>query len=167
MPIVHLEPVPLIFVNIAAWLVIHLGISWGCRKINNSFFENKNAWFRTFPFEEDGVFWEKKLRIREWKDLLPDGTVIAKKGFDKSRLNKSESSYLATFIIETRRAELTHWLLIPPAFLFFLWNPLWAGWVMILYAWAVNIPFIIIQRYNRPRLERIFLRKVATKNKIY
>lgn len=62
-------------------------------------------------------------------------------------------------MIETQRAELTHWFLIPPAFLFFLWNPAWAGWVMVIYALVVNLPFIMIQRYNRPRLERV-LKKI-------
>ena len=101
------------------------------------------------------------FRIRQWKDKLPDGTVIAKKGFDKSRLAQQQKDYLEKFVIETRRAELTHWLLMVPAPFFFLWNPAWAGWVMIVYALLANCPFIMIQRYNRPRLERVLRKKSA------
>jgi hypothetical protein len=57
-----------------------------------------------------------------------------------------------------------HWLTPFPLFplwwvwlcgwLFFLWNPPWAGWVMVVYATFANFPRIIAQRYNRIRLRR-------------
>jgi glycosyl-4,4'-diaponeurosporenoate acyltransferase len=40
--------------------------------------------------------------------------------------------------------------------IFFIWNPLWAGWVMVVYATLVNFPCIISQRYNRARLAELF-----------
>ena len=70
----------------------------------------------------------------------------------------TDEESIKRFILETRRAELTHWLSIVPAPLFFIWNPPWAGWLMVGYAVVVNAPFILIQRYNRPRLEKIRLR---------
>jgi glycosyl-4,4'-diaponeurosporenoate acyltransferase len=39
--------------------------------------------------------------------------------------------------------------------LFFLWNPLWVGFLMILYALTENLPMIMAQRYNRYRLRRV------------
>jgi hypothetical protein len=45
---------------------------------------------------------------------------------------------------------MDHWLCIPPALLFFLWNPGPVGFVMILYAFVVNLPCILAQRFNRP-----------------
>ncbi|PQF24444.1 glycosyl-4,4'-diaponeurosporenoate acyltransferase CrtO family protein [Enterococcus mundtii] len=160
MPLIHLTTGVLVMLDVLAWFIFHLGISFGVRQIADTFFERNRRWFRSFPFEKQGVIWEKKFRIKKWKDKLPDGTVIAKRGFDKSRLGKTDSAALKKFIIETQRAELTHWLLIAPAFLFFLWNPKWAGWVMVFYALLVNVPFIMIQRYNRPRLERALIRKM-------
>lgn len=160
MPLIHLTTGVLVMLDILVWFIFHLGISYGVRQIADSFFERKHRWFRSFSFEKRGSFWEKNFRIKKWKDKLPDGTVIAKRGFDKSRLGKTDSAALKKFIIETQRAELTHWLLIPPAFLFFLRNPRWAGWVMVFYALLVNVPFIMIQRYNRPRLERALIRKI-------
>ncbi|MDE1549562.1 glycosyl-4,4'-diaponeurosporenoate acyltransferase [Jeotgalibaca caeni] len=159
MPIFNLSTGVLLFANIVGWLILHLRISYEVRRFPDSFFERTASWYRSFPFEKEGAFWQKTVRVRQWKDFLPDGTKIIKKGFDKSALGKSTPDSLRKFIIETRRAELTHWLLIPPAFLFFLWNPLWAGWLMVLYALVANLPFIIIQRYNRPRLERVLKRR--------
>ena len=115
--------------------------------------------FVPFLLKSEGVFGEKKFPNQKWKDKLPDGTVIAKRGFDKSRLGKTDSAALKKFIIETQRAELTHWLLIPPAFLFFCGiqdGRVGHGF----YALLVNVPFIMIQRYNRPRLERALIRKI-------
>ena len=155
MPLIYFTPFRLILVDILAWLVIHLGISYLLRQVDDGFFERNKRWFRPFSFEKSGDFWQKKFRIKAWKDRLPDGTVIAKNGFDKSKLANNNIEYLKQFVIETQRAELTHWFLIPPAFLFFLWNPTWAGGVMVIYALVVNLPFIMIQRYNRPRLERV------------
>ena len=58
---------------------------------------------------------------------------------------------------ETCVAELTHTLLSILG-LAMLW--LWPGWggiiVTIMYILLGNVPFIIIQRYNRPRLQRLY-----------
>ena len=51
--------------------------------------------------------------------------------------------------------ELAHWAVIALAPLFFLWNPPWAGWVMVGYALLASAPFIVAQRYNRFRLRRL------------
>jgi glycosyl-4,4'-diaponeurosporenoate acyltransferase len=47
-----------------------------------------------------------------------------------------------------------HWAVLALSGLFFLWNPWWAGMVMIAYAAAANLPCILIQRYNHLRLAR-------------
>ena len=161
MPLITLSPLLLLITDSLAWLLFHLGISFGLRKVSDAFFERHANCFRSFAFEKGGRIWSEVFRIRQWKDKLPDGTVIAKKGFDKSRLAQQQKDYLEKFVIETRRAELTHWLLMVPAPFFFLWNPAWAGWVMIVYALLANCPFIMIQRYNRPRLERVLRKKSA------
>jgi glycosyl-4,4'-diaponeurosporenoate acyltransferase len=73
-------------------------------------------------------------------------------GFSMGRIRSGEAAHLQRWVAETCRAELCHWLAILPAFLFFLWNPVWLGVVMVLYAIAFNAVPIVAQRYNRPRL---------------
>ncbi len=51
-----------------------------------------------------------------------------------------------------------HWAVFAAAFLFFAWNPPWAGAVMVFYGLAANLPCIIALRYNRIRLLRIAAR---------
>jgi len=70
-------------------------------------------------------------------------------------------NYLETLSLKQKRVEPTQWLSILPSFLFFLWNPVWAGWIMVIYALLFNVPIILVQRYNRPRLERVLNRKNA------
>ncbi len=161
MPLIQLPSIGIVILDIAAWYFFHLFISWIARLLPDDFFERHAEWFQTKRWEQDGFLWQRLFRVRSWKNKLPDGTQIIKKGFDKRHLLSVDHQGLSKFIIETQRAELTHWLLIPPALLFFIWNPLWAGWMMIVYALLVNVPFILIQRFNRPRLER--LRKKASR----
>ncbi|WP_277631454.1 glycosyl-4,4'-diaponeurosporenoate acyltransferase [Atopococcus tabaci] len=161
MQIIHLSPFWTVIVDVCAWAFFHLVISFGMLKVPDRYFAQKKDWFQPKEWEEDGKVWQKWLSIQDWKRHLPDGTLFLKSGYDKSRLNGSDLETLEQFITETKRAEVTHWLSMLPAGLFFLWNPPGAGWVMVAYAVLFNLPFILSQRYNRPRLERIHQRKKA------
>jgi glycosyl-4,4'-diaponeurosporenoate acyltransferase len=44
---------------------------------------------------------------------------------------------------------------------FFVWNIWWVGIVMIVYAMLANMPCIMIQRYNRIRLKRVYAKLAA------
>lgn len=156
----------LVWVNIIVWLFFHLSISLGLLKFPYRWFGEShllNNLFEEKEFENAGKFWRQTFRVHKWKDLLPDGATVFNAGYKKKKLPKAKVESLELFIKETKRAELTHFILILPAPLFYLWNPVWAGNVMIVYALVVNIPFIIIQRYNRIRLENI-VRKLNKKD---
>ena len=93
--------------------------------------------------------------MRRWKGLLPDGAALFKKGFRKKKLNARDPGYMERFVKETCRGEAVHWAVLGCSFLFFLWNPWWAGLIMVVYALAANLPCIVTQRYNRIRLMRV------------
>lgn len=71
--------------------------------------------------------------------------------FSKETLNR--------FLIESARAELTHLLAILHFWIFCLFTPQRVIWYMLIYSLVVNLPCIIVQRYNRPRVLR-FLKKM-------
>ncbi|MHA6253256.1 glycosyl-4,4'-diaponeurosporenoate acyltransferase CrtO family protein [Oceanobacillus sp. CAU 1775] len=148
----------LILVNIFAWGFLHFFISYLCFLIPIDFFKKDLSGFRIAGWEKDGALWNNIFHVKKWKKHLIDGSSIVKQSYNKSNLHGTKKYALAEFAAETKRAELTHWLLIPPALLFFLWNPMWAGWVMVAYALIANLPFIITQRYNRARIEKIIMR---------
>lgn len=148
-----------------AWFFFHMGISALTLKIPDNYFKRHKELFSSFSWENSGQFWSKWFHVRKWKDSLPDSSSIFKTAYNKKVLHPIDSDALEKFILETQRAELAHWLSILPAPLFFIWNPAWAGCLMIIYAFLFNLPFIIIQRYNRPRL--IFLlNKKRQRNKL-
>ncbi|MGP6140213.1 MULTISPECIES: glycosyl-4,4'-diaponeurosporenoate acyltransferase CrtO family protein [unclassified Jeotgalibaca] len=146
----------IIILDFVAWFFFHMAISLFFMKVPDDWYARTEKGFRPWEWERNGDFWNSLFGIRNWKRFLPDGSIIVKNAYNKTNLQGTDLDGLRKFIIETKRAELTHWALIPPAFLFFIWNPPWAGSIMVIYALLANIPFIMAQRYNRPRLERLY-----------
>ncbi|MFQ3727347.1 hypothetical protein ABLV92_09075 [Staphylococcus equorum] len=66
------------------------------------------------------------------------------------------------FIIETRRAELVHILSIVPVVIFLRATKM-IKVINVIYVLLANVPCMIAQRYNRPKLERYYLAKVNRK----
>ena len=95
------------------------------------------------------------MRIKTWKKLLPDGAAVSKSGFRKKHLRSLDVIYIRRFTLETCRVELTHWVIFVSSIVFFIWNAWWTRIIMIVYAFVVNVPCIVTQRYNRIRFRRI------------
>jgi glycosyl-4,4'-diaponeurosporenoate acyltransferase len=91
--------------------------------------------------------------------LIPEAGTFFADGFSKRRVVTRDPAYLERFLIETRRAELAHWLVMVIAAVFVLWNPWWMVMIMVAYAFVANIPCLLVQRYNRARLLRVLARQ--------
>ncbi len=160
MRLVHLPTIWTIVLDILAWLIIHLAVVAFMVRLPRSFFNPDGPLYRPRLWERGGRVYERLARIRSWKQHVPDGAEWTRdRGFPKKRLQQSDAGYLRTFLVETCRAELTHWVILFFAPLFFFWNKFWVGWIMIAYALAENVPLIMVQRYNRQRFRRILSRK--------
>jgi glycosyl-4,4'-diaponeurosporenoate acyltransferase len=98
---------------------------------------------------------ERCWRIRHWKRWMPDAGNALPGGIRKASLARRDPAALQRLMAETRRAELVHWLLWPAWLFTLLWLPL-AGVVLnLLFATAFNLPCLVLQRYNRLRLQRL------------
>jgi glycosyl-4,4'-diaponeurosporenoate acyltransferase len=104
------------------------------------------------------VSWQRWFRVRRWKDRLPEAGAFFAGGVAKDRLGTRDRTALARFRLETVRAERVHWILLCSGPLHLLWCRLPVGLGMIAFGVAFNVPFIVIQRYNRGRLDRILSR---------
>lgn len=114
-------------------------------------------------WEKDGKVYEK-LKIRSWKDKLPDVSKVRPSMLPKSLESFPSDMELCRLIRETCVAEMMHVSLIV-AGLPCAWIWTGPGGLAISSAWAVlNLPFILIQRYNRPRLLRLLVRMGAKGN---
>jgi glycosyl-4,4'-diaponeurosporenoate acyltransferase len=111
-------------------------------------------------FEKEGDIYEVLFRVSRWKHLLPDGGMVWKKrGYGKKKLTNFSDENLNRFLVESARGELSHWLAIFPFWFFWFFTPPAVPWIMLAYALFVNIPCILVQRYNRPRVRHLLLRR--------
>jgi glycosyl-4,4'-diaponeurosporenoate acyltransferase len=145
--------------NVLAWLVIQLGLAWAMTQIPAARFHPRSPLARLWPWERSGRGYEKFIRIKRWKDRLPDAAGWFKGGFAKADLRARTPDFLERFLRETWRGELTHWLALLALPLFAIWNPAWGVAVNAAYAVAANVPCLLVQRYNRSRLLRVLERK--------
>lgn len=111
--------------------------------------------FKSFEFEKGGRIYNK-IGIMKWKTKLPDASVAITKILPKfmPRKRLDQSNQIPILIKETCIAEATHALVAILGFgCVFIWNGI-GGWIVSIAFLLLNIPFIIIQRFNRPRLIR-------------
>ena len=145
-------------VDAVAWAAFQAAAGYAVHRLPDRRLEEDGWLLRPRRWEGDGAFYAERLRIRRWKGLLPEGGTVFDGGFDKRHLRHRDRGHLRRHVLETRRAELGHWLSLLPAPLFVLWNPPGLALAMPLYALAVNGPCIAAQRYNRLRLQRVLAR---------
>ena len=151
----ELSAAAVVLIDSAAWLLLHLAAAALTSRLPLSLFDPDGWLFRPRRWESGGEAYQGLFRVRSWKGILPDGAALSKSGFRKKRMVSRSPEYCRLFIKETCRAELFHWLVFALAPLFYLWNEWRVATLMIPYALLANVPCIIAQRYNRPRLTRM------------
>ncbi|MFW5994835.1 MAG: hypothetical protein ACOCRN_01900 [Spirochaetia bacterium] len=144
-----------ILVIALCWVAIHIGSGYAAHTMPLRWFETDSWLFRERRWERGGNIYRKLFAVHRWKDLMPEAGAMFGGGFEKRTLSGHAPDYLRRFEAETRRAELSHWLPLPVSATFFLWNPVEIAVWMPVYAILTNIPFIVIQRFLRPRLARV------------
>lgn len=121
--------------------------------------------YRSFKWERNGDIYHKIL-IQKWKDRVPDMSKYVKTMFAKEIVSPRDPEYTRRLILETCVAELIHYvlILISPIFTQYL-NGVYGYVGMIVYALG-NVPFILIQRYNRPRLIKLMEKQLASQKRL-
>lgn len=145
--------------NIGAWLVIQLGLAWVFTQLSATRFNPDGKFARIRGWEQAGRFYERWFRIKSWKDNLPDAGRWLNGGFSKAQLRNKTGAHLARFARETWRGELVHWLALGCLPVFCVWNPWWGVMINAAIAVLLNLPCILVQRYNRSRLRRLLARR--------
>jgi glycosyl-4,4'-diaponeurosporenoate acyltransferase len=146
--------------DVLAWATVHVVVGYAAHRVPSGALQRDRGILRLRTWERGGSRYER-MRIRRWKDRLPEAGAFFAGGISKRHLPAFDERGLATFAAETRRAELAHWGALAALPLFALFNPPFAMPLMTLYAVAANLPCIAVQRYNRARLTRILDRASA------
>lgn len=125
----------------------------------------EQGWFRSFAFEKNGAVYEK-LGIRKWQNKVPDMSRILPFMMPPKNLSGDYEQRLPVMIRETCVAEIIH---MAVAFLGLpcLWIWPGAGGIAVtaIFVGLLNVPYILIQRYNRPRLLRLQQKILSRKSK--
>lgn len=153
----------LFWLNCILYTVLVVVRAWIDVLIPQRFLRPEGWWFRIRDWERDGEWYRDQLRIDRWKDKLPSLRTATR--FSKKRLTEASRRYFNLFITETCRAESNHLRAIGSVLVMRLWTPVDLWLVCLVIAVVGNVPFIMIQRYNRPRLiralERLERRELA------
>ena len=108
--------------------------------------------YRAAAWENGGRVYEK-LGIKRWKDALPDMSRIMPDMVRKKMTKQNREQGMDVLIAETCVAECVHiWLIVLSLGIFLFWHGGTAVIFWLVYNILGNVPFILIQRYNRPRL---------------
>lgn len=131
------------------------------RMLPKKWFDYEMFPYKPFEFEHGGAFYNR-FGIKKWRDKVPDMSRILPGTIpEKSLSSKISAEQLDTLIKETCIAEFIHTVLCILGFRCVVIWPGAGGWIVSFLYMFLNIPFNMIQRFNRPKLARVaeFLRK--------
>ena len=142
----------LVALDAGAWTMLSIGVGYLGHRLPDRWLQRESIITRPRAFEQNGDFWQRRFAVRRWKDRLPEAGAIFGGTSKRHLRHRNHAPRLA---IETRRAEVVHWTLMVSGPVFFVWNPPALALAMVLFGVAANGPCIVIQRFNRHRLQRI------------
>ena len=143
----------IVYIIVSGLVVFFIG-----RIIPRSWIKENSFPFKSFKFEKEGKIYEK-IKIQKWKTRLPDASVVINKIVPNfmpiKRLNIKSKDKVKILIKESCVAESNHFIVaVLGLFCSVIWNKS-GGRIIAVSYFLFNVPFIIIQRYNRPRLKRV------------
>jgi glycosyl-4,4'-diaponeurosporenoate acyltransferase len=142
----------------ATWFLVSLVVGWVAVRWPAAALEPGPV-TRLRAWERSGATWQRRLRVRRWKDAVPEAGDLFAGGRSKRHIGGRSTEELQDYRRETVRAERVHWLILASTPLHALWcrPPLFAA--MALFGVLFNAPSIVIQRYNRGRLDGVLARR--------
>lgn len=146
-------------VSVVVWIatsftVGRLAVGWSDERL-----EHVGPVLRIRSWEDGGRFWQRHLRVLAWKDRIPEAGAFFAGGRAKRSIGRPRSEALRSFRRETVRAERVHWLIAASGPLHLLWCRPTVGLGMIAFGVLFDAPFIVVQRANRGRIERVLARR--------
>ncbi len=134
------------------------------RILPKSWFNSGSFPYRSFDWENGGKIYDK-IKIKKWQNKLPDMSRIFKKLMPAKKMVSTKRERIELMVKETCIAEAAHLALMIMGFgCISIWEGKGGVIVSIIY-FIVNIPFVLIQRYNRPRLLKILRQPQEDGNK--
>ncbi len=118
-------------------------------------------------FEHNGAIYDR-LRVKMWKDKWPNASLLLHRlcrRIPQKSVTTTASRQFMTLLKESCVAESTHCVAAVFGFLYTVHMPSRWGISLSLLNCLVNIPPIIIQRYNRPRYIKAYESSLRRENR--
>lgn len=123
------------------------------RIVPKSWFQEDRFPYRSYPVEQKLY---RALRVKKWQSKVPDMSRIFPFLMPAKKLTADTFADLPRMIQETCVAEMIHFLLsLTGLACLVIWPGAGSIILTMVYILLGNLPFIIIQRYNRPRLQKL------------
>lgn len=120
-------------------------------------FNPQSVLFREREWERGGRFYNK-LYVGKWKSKLPDMSKHIKRLIAKRLTGSENAEDVRNLVAETCVAEAAHLALCVLSLgMVFIEKSVYGVMCAVIYS-VGNVPYIIIQRYNRPRLMKMLNR---------
>lgn len=149
----------IIYVGITGLISFYVGAL-----LPRSIFDETKFPYKTFKFEKNGKIYDK-LNIKRWKGEIIDMSKIMKIILPKQLPLNSKSADVYSLIKETCVAEAVHWVLCVVSIgNLWIWKSI-EGVLIWLLCILGNMPFIFVQRYNRPHL-MVICKKMRRREKL-
>lgn len=143
-----------IYVFLAGFISNTIGYLVPRNRINTDAFP-----YKSFKWEKEGMFYQS-FKVKQWKTKVPDMSKILKTLYPKTLSYNPTPKRVQRLVQESCVAEFVHVMLIASAPLidYYIDGP-YGEFFTVLYMLG-NIPYIVIQRYNRPSLKRLYVHLV-------
>ncbi len=159
MPLIETTQTTWLILAFTLWPIIQISIALFCKFLPKKIFDYNNFFFKSRRWEKSGQFYEKVFKVKKWKEFLPDGSACFKNEYKKKHMSNFSEENIQKFLYESCKAEWVHLLAIPPFLIFTIFCEFYFVLCMAAYALIVNLPCVLVQRYNRPRLIKILDKK--------
>lgn len=118
-----------------------------------------NPYRKCFYSSRKELSFYRKTKINTWKNFIPDtGKITAH--FSKEHIDSTDPKYLYRFLQETCQAEWVHYAMCFAGFLTMIYAPEELLLTMFLpqciVNFVLNVPPVLIQRNNRPKLINMY-----------
>ena len=120
--------------------------------------------FRAKAWEDGGNIYQRLFHVKGWKEYIPSIGSFDKKNIEKTKITPD---FISQYLLESLRAELCHLYAFVFSLLLLLCTAARAWFFIIAYTILLNMPCIVIQRYNRPRFERFMRERDASGNIVF
>ncbi len=144
------------FGTISYHLAMRLIVGWGTLGLIKRDLNYNGKWFSPKKFET-GLY--KKLRVKRWKGKMPT--------YNPSTFSLTEHSpeeIIRTMCISEIGHEINVIFSFVPLSFALIWGDFPVFLVTSIAGALVDIPFVIMQRYNRPRLVRMLEKRKSSQN---